>query len=162
MKPVGGFLLVGGVAIAGLWALLLGTGQVPEVDDGRVDIWFHLVAELATAALLITAGVALLRSTRSSRPLAALAVGALGYTTVNSAGYYAESGDLAMVGMFAVLTVATVAVAVALVRDGGRTADLGRAAGGGSVDAARVDEAPDAARTEAAGPGTSSNRTGPR
>ncbi|MFU8839439.1 MAG: hypothetical protein ACNA8R_01800 [Nitriliruptoraceae bacterium] len=122
MKPIGWFLLLVGVAIAVLWALLLGTGQVPEVDEGRLDIWFHVVAELAAAGLLIAAGVTLLRSSRVGRPLAAVAVGALGYTTVNSAGYYAESGDRAMVAMFAVLTVATVAVAAALVRHGGRAA----------------------------------------
>jgi hypothetical protein len=141
MKAIGGFLLVVGVAIAGLWALLLGTGQVPEVHEGRADIWFHVVAELAAAALLITAGVALLRSSRSGRTLAALAVGALGYTTVNSAGYYAESGDFAMVGMFAVLTVATVGVAVALVREGGHATAV-------DPERAAVDEA--------------SNRTAPR
>jgi hypothetical protein len=122
MRPIGAFLLLVGLAIAGLWALLLGTGQVPEVDEGRVDIWFHLVAELAAAGLLVTAGVALLRSSRVGRPFAAVAVGALGYTTVNSAGYYAESGDIGMVAMFAVLTLATVAVAVALVRAGGHAA----------------------------------------
>lgn len=116
MKPIAWFLLVVGVSIAGLWTVLLATGQVPEVDEGRADIWFHLVAELATAGVLVAAGVALLREHRAGRMLAGIAVGALLYTTVNSPGYYAESGDVAMVVMFAVLTVLTILVAIALVR----------------------------------------------
>lgn len=120
MRSIGWFLLVVGSAIASLWIVLVTTGQVPELEEGRVDIWFHLVAELATAAVLVAAGVMLLRRRRSGRILAAIAVGALAYTTVNSPGYYAESGDLAMVALFALLTLATMIVAVVLVRVDGR------------------------------------------
>lgn len=42
------------------------------------------------------------------RPLP-VALGLLLYTTINSAGYYAQSGEAPVVAMFAVLTVATVA-----------------------------------------------------
>jgi peptidoglycan/LPS O-acetylase OafA/YrhL len=118
MRVIGWSLLVVGLAIAGLWTSLLVTGQVPEVDEGRVDIWFHLAAELATAGVLIAAGTALLRRSRHGRLLAAVAVGALAYTTVNSPGYYAESGEWAIVGTFMVLLILTIAIAVALVRGG--------------------------------------------
>jgi peptidoglycan/LPS O-acetylase OafA/YrhL len=116
MRAIGWFLLVVGVAIAGLWTLLLVTGQVPEVDEGRLDIWFHIAAELATAGMLIAAGTTLLRRRRHGRSLAAVAVGALAYTTVNSPGYYAESGEWAVVSMFVVLLIVTITVAVALIR----------------------------------------------
>ena len=108
MARVGWFLLVVGIGIAAVWALLLTTGQVPEVAEARVDIWFHLAAELLTAAVLIVAGLLVLRRTARASLVAGVALGALGYTAVNSAGYYAEAGDWPGVGMFGVIAVATI------------------------------------------------------
>lgn len=48
------------------------------------------------------------------RQLAALALGALVYTTINSAGYYADLGQWPVVAMFTALTVATGAATVVL------------------------------------------------
>jgi hypothetical protein len=49
------------------------------------------------------------------------------YTVVNSAGYDAERGDVAMVGLFSVLTVAALAVpASELARPSGRRAARSR------------------------------------
>ena len=101
------FLMVVGATITGLWLMLLMTGQVPEIETGDRDIWFHLVAELVTAQLLITAGVLSLRRTITGDRLAGIALGALLYTTINSAGFYADQGEWAAVGMFGVLTAAT-------------------------------------------------------
>jgi hypothetical protein len=58
MRFVAWFQIVIGVAVAGLWTVLLATGQVSEVQEGRVDIWFHIAAELVMAGLLLAAGVA--------------------------------------------------------------------------------------------------------
>lgn len=91
-----------GVSIAGLWAALLVTGQVPEVEAGQTDIWFHIAAELATAAMLLLGGVSILRRYGRARPMAALALGMVAYSAIASAGYYAESGDWAFVVMFGV------------------------------------------------------------
>lgn len=125
MRAIGWSLLVVGVAIAAMWTLLLVTAQVAEVDAGRVDIWFHLAAELATAGVLIAAGTALLRRSRHGRSLAAVAVGALAYTTVNSPGYYAEAGEWAVVGLFMVLLILAITMAAALVRGAERTEPAG-------------------------------------
>ena len=125
MRLVGWFQVVTGVSIAGLWGMLVATGQVPEIDQGRVDIWFHLAAELLTAGLLVTAGVAVLRRSSRGRPLAAVALGALAYTTINSPGYYAESGDWAVVGLFALLFAATVAAICGFVVSSQEPPDIG-------------------------------------
>lgn len=123
MRFVGWFEIGVGVAIAGLWTVLLLTGRVPELDEGRRDILFHLGAEYLTAALLVGAGVAVLVTARSTATLlAAVAAGALLYTTINSPGYYADLGDWAMVAMFAVLAVATMTTTAVLIR----SASLGR------------------------------------
>ena len=114
MKLVAAFQLIVATAMLSLWAVLLITGQVPEVEQGRTDIWFHLGAEVVTASLLMIAGIALLRSTSPSGPtarsrlLSAFALGALLYTAINSAGYYAELGEWPAVAMFGLLTIATI------------------------------------------------------
>jgi hypothetical protein len=103
MRLVGGFQLVVGVAILGLWTVLLATGQVPEVEAGQADIWFHLAAEAVLATLLLVAGTAALRRSEVAPLLSGLAFGALVYSSVNSAGYYADRAEWAMVAMFAVI-----------------------------------------------------------
>lgn len=107
------FQITVGVALAGLWGMLLATRQVPQITAGNRDIWFHLTAEAVTAAALIAGGVHLLASaTGTATVLSGVALGALLYTTINSAGYYADRGDWSVVAMFAALALAT-AVAVA-------------------------------------------------
>lgn len=116
MTFVAWFAIATGVAIAGLWTMLLATRQVPELVAGRRDIRFHLGAELLTAALLVGAGVALLvAGGATARLLAGVASGALLYTTINSPGHYADVGQWQVVAMFAVLAGATVAAILVLV-----------------------------------------------
>lgn len=100
------FQITAGVAMIGLWSVLLVGRQVPEVPAGDRAIWFHLAAEILTASLLVTAGVWLLvGGSDMAEALSALALGALLYTAVNSAGYYADRDDWRTVGMFSVLTI---------------------------------------------------------
>ncbi len=118
MRLVAWYQIIVGAAIAALWVVLLVSGQVPEIDAGMLGIWFHIAAEFALAALLMSAGLSLLRTTRRSRLLSALALGALGYSAVNSPGYYADSGDWGVVAMFAAIVGATVAAGAWLWRAG--------------------------------------------
>lgn len=116
MRTVAWFQVGAGAAMLLLWGLLLGTAQVPEVSAGQIDIWFHLGAEVVTAALLLAAGAGLLRARRRgpdvswrAGSLSALAFGALLYTTINSGGYYAQLGEWPAVATFGILTLATIA-----------------------------------------------------
>lgn len=113
MTAVAWFQIAAGTAMLGLWAMLLATRQVPELTEGRVEIRYHLAAEALTALALVIAGIAVLAAggTAATR-LSALALGALLYTTVNSAGYYAQRREWAVVGLFGALTVAAGAAAV--------------------------------------------------
>lgn len=116
MRLVGWLQIVIGAAVAGLWTVLLAAGQVPEVQAGQVDIWFHVAGEMAMAAALLAGGVALLRATRGGPLLSAFALGWLAYSAVNSSGYYAEAGEWAVVAMFAVVVAAAVAAFVRLAK----------------------------------------------
>jgi len=93
MRVLAWFQLVVGGGIVGLWPLLILAGEVPELAAGQRDIWFHIAAEVIAGLLLITAGIGLLRGGGDrTRLLAAFALGALLYTGINSAGYYADLG----------------------------------------------------------------------
>jgi len=103
-----------GTLMFGQWAFFLSAGQVPEVRTAPVALAFHLVAEGATAAALVVAGIALLRGVSRARVLGLVANGMLIYTVIVSPGYFAQLGQWPLVGMFAVLLVLAVASVVQL------------------------------------------------
>ena len=110
-RSIGWFLVIVGVAIGLLWAVLLVSGGVPEVERGELAIWFHIGAEMVTAGLLVSAGIGLLARRDRARRTAGVAIGALIYTTIASPGYYAEAGEWVVVAMFGLLAVVTAVVA---------------------------------------------------
>jgi hypothetical protein len=126
VRLLGWFQLLSGAAMIGLWTLLLATGQVPELETGQRDILFHLLAELLAATALLVAGAAVLRRHERGPTLSAFALGALLYTSVNSAGYYADSGDWAAVGMFGILALCALSLflrCIPATTSGGAAAD---------------------------------------
>lgn len=104
--------------MVGMWALLYLTGEIPELTTAPLEIGYHLFAEGLTAGLLLIAGYGLFRDRPWAASVHPLALGLLLYTVINSTGYYAQRGDVAMVGMFTVLTLTTGAILVDLLRDG--------------------------------------------
>lgn len=119
---VGIYALAVGILMFGFWGTLLLTGQVPELQERPRELAFHLTAELGTAFVLLLAGGAVLKGGRWARSLTPLALGMLLYTVVNSAGFYAQQGNLPMVVLFAVLIGLTALSIVSL----SRQAKLGR------------------------------------
>ena len=122
-RLLGAYAIGVGLAIFGLWVALLGTGQVPELRTAPIEIGYHLVAEGLTAVLLLVAGIAVLRGSSLADRLLAFSLGMLLYTVVNSAGYYGQLGEWAMVGMFAALTLLTALFGWVTVRGTGFDAD---------------------------------------
>jgi len=110
------FEIVAGSAIIAIWVMLLSAGRVPELAEGDLEIRFHLAAENLSAMVLLAGGIALLSADGTAVSLlAALGLGALGYTTINSAGYYAQRREWPSVVMFAVLTAATITAFAVLI-----------------------------------------------
>ena len=98
----------------GQWLFSLSTGQVPELKTEPYRIRFHLTAEFATALALLVGSVALLTDQPWGQWFYLLAVGMLLYTVIVSPGYFAEKGQWAFVGMFAVVLLLTL-VSIVLV-----------------------------------------------
>ncbi|HSR29683.1 MAG TPA: hypothetical protein VLY63_03890 [Anaerolineae bacterium] len=97
------FAMVVGAGMIGQWLFFLATGQVPELKTEPYRIRFHLAAEFATAIALLVGGIALLTGQTWGRWFYLLAVGMLLYTVIVSPGYFAEKGQWAFVGMFAIV-----------------------------------------------------------
>ena len=99
------YALCVGVLMLVQWAFFLLTGNVPELETTPWSIAFHLAAEFLTAILLIISGMMLIRKHLLGKHIFLLAVGMVVYAMVNSAGYFAQSGDWIFVMMFGVLLV---------------------------------------------------------
>lgn len=106
-----------GLAMVGMWTGLSLAGDIPELATAPLEIGTHLLAEGLTALALLLSGLGVWRGWAQARAGLLASLGMLLYTVINSAGYYAQLGEGAMVGMFAVLTLATVLSLVALVGD---------------------------------------------
>ena len=90
------FAIVMGIGIAGLWTMDI--LRSPEVDRSRgllarddspggSRLVPHWLAEYATAATLVVAGIGLLTGWSLGEPLALVGLGALAYTSLNSLGW---------------------------------------------------------------------------
>jgi len=84
------------------WIFFIVTGNVPEFETSPVSISFHISIEIITAILLIYASL-ICKKRVIRETLLLYGQGMLGYTVINSAGYFAQSGQWVFLGMFAVL-----------------------------------------------------------
>lgn len=94
--------MVMGLGMLGFWAIAILGRTVPEITSGGTEIWFHIVAEVLTAVLLIAGGVGVLVDAVAtwSITLSALGLGMLAYTLIASPGYYVERRNTPAVVMF--------------------------------------------------------------
>lgn len=110
------FALCVGFLMFLMWAFFIVAGLVPEFEIKPIEIVLHLVAEFATAILLIVSGIGVLRKKHVCVLLMPFALGMLVYTLIVSPGYYAQQGEYAFVGMFAGLLAASVVFLVRYLR----------------------------------------------
>jgi hypothetical protein len=98
------FALVMGASIIGLWALLLATGQAPELESAPIRFAGHLAAEGVTALALLAAAYGLLAGRAWAIPLYLVATGLLLYAMLQALGYYLAQGEMIFVAMFSLFT----------------------------------------------------------
>lgn len=97
-----------GIAMIGMWLLFIATDQVSELKTEPLRITYHLIAEFLTAALLLIAGFGLFTNQKWGFHIFLISLGMLLYTVIVSAGYYAEKGEIAMIGMFSIFQILTI------------------------------------------------------
>lgn len=101
------YSIIIGFAMICMWVVFLITNQVPEINTAPLKISYHLLAEFLTALLLLIGGFGLFTKKEWGFHLYLISMGMLLYTVIVSAGYYANLGDIIMVGMFTVFQILT-------------------------------------------------------
>jgi hypothetical protein len=109
-----------------MWSILLVSRQVPVLDTRPVEAALHLTAEFLTALVLILAGAGQLTGQRWGRPAYLVSMGMLLYSVINSAGYFAQTGQLTFIGMYAVFAVLAMAFTILTVFDEAAPEDMTR------------------------------------
>jgi hypothetical protein len=104
------YSLVVGSLVPAWWAFALWTGAIPEVGEGRSDIWFHIAAEIVTGVILVSGGIGILVAPDAgwSSMLSAFGLGLVVYTLIQSPGYYVDRGERPMIVMFSTIWLFTV------------------------------------------------------
>jgi hypothetical protein len=103
------FSILCGIAMMIVWAVLLSTGQVPELKTTPLEAGFLLGAEYLTAVSLILGGFGIL-ARRIWRLMAdQAALGMLLYCAVYSIGVFGQAGNIPAAAFF-ILVVALAAV----------------------------------------------------
>jgi hypothetical protein len=108
-KAAGIFSLFCGIAMLVVWAILLSTGQVPELQTSPLETGFLLGAEFLTAGALIMGGFGLLGGKLWGLRADLAALGMLLYCAVFSIGVFGQAGNTPAAAFF-VLVVALSAV----------------------------------------------------
>jgi hypothetical protein len=99
-RIIGIYSLVLGIAIIGMWLVILSGTTLPE---GRTELSFHLASEFLMAAFCIVSGILVLRRKHPGRLFNMAALGMMIYSVLNAAGYYGERGEKAAMIMFIVV-----------------------------------------------------------
>lgn len=92
-----------GIMMIAQWVYFITTGQVPELETAQWSIGFHLAAEFVTALALVFGGFAVLKQKTWGEKILLAALGMVAYSEIASSGYFAQSGQWALVVMFGVL-----------------------------------------------------------
>ena len=102
------FAIVVGIGMIAMWSVSYLSKQIPELETEPIRIKFHLTAEFATAIILLVAGIGMITNQDWAVSTYLVAMGMLLYTVIVSPGYFAQKGQWAYVGMFAVIFVLAV------------------------------------------------------
>ena len=98
------------------WIFFLATNSVPQLETAPWEIGHHIAAELLLALTLLAGGIGALRSLQWGKKILLVALGMAIYSEVNSPGYFAQLGQWALVGMFAMLLIGAALSVMALLK----------------------------------------------
>ena len=97
------YSMLTGLSMLGMWALLLRTGQVPELEVIPFETAFSILADCATGLMLLIGGYGLYAGRGWGARAFLVSQGALFYSLMIAIGYYGQRGESIYLGMFAVI-----------------------------------------------------------
>ena len=115
-KAASAYAIFMGVCMIGMWAVFYITGNIPELNTRPMEIAMHLIAEFATAVLLIIGGYGLLKERYWGLNIYCISIGMLLYTLIMSPGYFLQKGELSFGIMFGTFFFAAVLLTYLLLK----------------------------------------------
>jgi hypothetical protein len=97
------FLISVGVSIFVFWIYAIIYGKIPELKYEPIRVYFHIIAEIGTAILLLTSGYFLIVDHKFSSHILYLGMGMLLYSLIASFGYYFQKRNWIFIGLFTLL-----------------------------------------------------------
>jgi hypothetical protein len=102
------FAFLAAAVIVLVWIYRLAIAGIPELQAQPWLTWLHLIAEIATAVVLVVGGWALLAGTHWARKAYLLGVGMLLFGALADIGRYADSGNTGLSIFFFLVAVVSV------------------------------------------------------
>lgn len=99
-KLIGIYSIFIGIAVIGSWILILSRGKV---EEGQIEITFHLISEFIMALLCFVSGVLILKKHLLGNILNIIGLSMVLYSVLNAAGYYGERNELTFTVLFTLL-----------------------------------------------------------
>lgn len=99
------------------WVFFIITRNVPEFQTAPISISFHIFIEVVTALVLISIYFILKEPCGWKVNFAVFGQGMLAYTAVNSAGYFAQSGQWIFIIMFLIILTLAITNVVWITKD---------------------------------------------
>ncbi len=101
------YALIVGLAIIGVWIILLVTGQDTRLQNELRTIPFEIgmaiTSDMLTAIMLLVAGFGLIKKYNWAIKVFLLSMGFLFYSVVNAVGLYGQRGEVPFIIMFGVI-----------------------------------------------------------
>jgi hypothetical protein len=110
--------IVIGLLIINQWLFFLLSRNVPELITAPIEITFHIIIELITASVLIASAMLFIKENQKS-VICIFGQGMLGYTAVNSAGYFVQKGQWPFLIMFGLILMISIINTVILINNDG-------------------------------------------
>ncbi|HUT82890.1 MAG TPA: hypothetical protein VMZ29_16970 [Candidatus Bathyarchaeia archaeon] len=99
------YSIIIGIAIVGLWLMLIIRKQIPELKDEPITIYFHVTAEILMGILAILSGILIIIDLIWGAYIFLISSGLCIYAVINSAGYYAQRKTWIFVVLFATILI---------------------------------------------------------
>lgn len=113
LGAISGIYSIGiGVAIIGLWIMLITKKKIPELKTEPITIYFHITAEITMGLMAVISGIFILLELLWSKYLFLISSGICVYAVINSAGYYAQRKTWVFVGLFTVILVTSLTLSI--------------------------------------------------
>jgi len=110
-RIIGGYTIFIGILVIAMWIMIL---NGPAISEGKTELGFHLFSEFLMAIICIVSGLRLFVNKPGAKILNVCGLGMVIYSVLNTAGYYGEKGETAMLLVFIILTIMTVTAVILL------------------------------------------------